>query len=48
MILIVLYMPEGIMGRLGDKSGTSLQRIWKWVGRGDSDEAEVREPEEVG
>jgi len=48
MILIVLYMPEGIMGRLGDKSGTSLQRIWKWVGRGDSDQAEVREPEEVG
>jgi branched-chain amino acid transport system permease protein len=32
LILIVLFMPEGIMGTLGDKSGTSLQRLWrKWL-----------------
>lgn len=28
LILIVLYTPEGIMGRLGDRSATSLQRLW--------------------
>lgn len=48
MILIVLYMPEGIMGRLGDRSGTSLLRIWKWAGRSDGDPEEARQPEEVG
>jgi branched-chain amino acid transport system permease protein len=32
LILIVLFMPEGIMGTLGAKSGTSLQRLWrKWL-----------------
>lgn len=28
LILIVLYVPEGIMGKLGDRGGTSLQRLW--------------------
>ena len=32
LILIVLFMPEGIIGTLGEKSGTSLRRLWdKWV-----------------
>jgi branched-chain amino acid transport system permease protein len=31
LIIIVLGVPEGIMGVLGDRSGTSLQRLWrKW------------------
>ncbi len=38
MILIVLYAPDGIMGRLGDRSGTSLQRIWKLGSRRSDDE----------
>lgn len=29
MILIVLYAPQGIMGKLGDRSGTSLLRVWR-------------------
>ncbi|MDH3308900.1 MAG: hypothetical protein OEO77_15470, partial [Acidimicrobiia bacterium] len=33
LILIVLYTPEGIMGRLGDKSATSLQKVWKRNGK---------------
>ena len=34
LIVIVLYLPEGIMGRLGDRSGTSLQRLWRSRRRG--------------
>lgn len=29
MILIVLYAPQGIMGKLGDRSGTSIFRVWR-------------------
>lgn len=33
LILIVLFVPEGIMGTLGDRSGTSLGRLWgRWFG----------------
>ncbi|HEX6386150.1 MAG TPA: branched-chain amino acid ABC transporter permease [Anaerolineae bacterium] len=33
LILIVLFVPEGIMGTLGDRSSTSLGRLWgKWFG----------------
>ncbi len=28
LIMIVLFVPEGIMGTLGDTSGTSLGRLW--------------------
>ena len=28
LILIVLFVPEGIMGSIGDKSGTSIGRLW--------------------
>lgn len=28
LILIVLFLPEGIVGSLGDSSGTSLGRLW--------------------
>lgn len=28
LILIVLFLPEGIMGTLGDRSSTSLGRLW--------------------
>ncbi|MDH5616477.1 MAG: hypothetical protein OEY62_08055, partial [Acidimicrobiia bacterium] len=28
LILIVLYTPEGIMGKLGDRSAISLQKLW--------------------
>jgi branched-chain amino acid transport system permease protein len=48
MILIVLYMPEGIMGRIGDKSGTSLQRIWRFKGRRGDQIEELPDQEEVG
>ncbi len=31
LILLVLFVPEGIMGVLGDRSGTSLAKLWrKW------------------
>lgn len=37
LILLVLFMPEGILGTLGNKGGTSLARLW---GRGkEQDEA---------
>ncbi len=28
LILIVLYTPDGIMGKLGDPTATSLQKLW--------------------
>ena len=28
LVEIVLFFPEGIMGTLGDRSGTSFGRIW--------------------
>jgi branched-chain amino acid transport system permease protein len=40
LILIVLFLPQGIMGALGDRSGTSLTRLWsKWFGRDEEAEA---------
>jgi branched-chain amino acid transport system permease protein len=48
MILIVLYMPEGIMGRIGDRSGTTLQRIWRFAGRRGDQIEELPDREEVG
>ena len=47
MIMIVLYMPEGIMGRLGNRSATSIQRIWRRTSRGDEATEEVPAAEEV-
>jgi branched-chain amino acid transport system permease protein len=44
LILIVLFLPEGIMGTLGDRSSTSLGRLWgRYVdaGKESSSEAEV-------
>ncbi len=29
LILIVIYTPQGIMGKLGDRRATSLQEVWK-------------------
>ncbi|MCB0088019.1 MAG: hypothetical protein KDE54_08910, partial [Caldilineaceae bacterium] len=28
LIAIVLFLPEGLMGTLGDRSSTSLGRLW--------------------
>jgi branched-chain amino acid transport system permease protein len=37
LIIIVLFIPRGIMGIFGDRSGTSLSEIWgRWVGKGGS------------
>jgi branched-chain amino acid transport system permease protein len=34
LIIIVLFIPRGIVGTLGDKSGTSLGELWgKWLGK---------------
>ncbi len=33
LVVIVLFMPEGILGTLGDRSGTSLGRLLRRVGR---------------
>lgn len=43
LILIVLFVPEGIMGTLGDQSATSLGRLWRrWTGQSPAaEEAEV-------
>ncbi len=38
LIAIVLYLPEGIMGKLGDRSGTSLWRVWRRSPRSDGEE----------
>jgi branched-chain amino acid transport system permease protein len=36
LILIVLFVPEGIMGTLGDRSSTSLGRLWgRYLGEGE-------------
>lgn len=38
LILIVLFVPRGIVGTLGDRSGTSIGEIWgKWLGKGDAE-----------
>ncbi len=39
LIFIVLFMPEGIMGTLGDRSGTSLGKIMRKWFQGSSQEA---------
>jgi len=41
LIIIVLFVPEGIMGTLGDRSGTSLGRLWGRRSSGAHEEAEV-------
>jgi branched-chain amino acid transport system permease protein len=42
LIIIVLFVPEGIMGTLGDRSGTSLGRLWgRWLS-GRHEEAEAQ------
>ena len=33
LVVIVLFMPEGILGTLGDRSSTSLGRLLSRVGR---------------
>ena len=41
LIIIVLFVPEGIMGTLGDRDSTSLGRLWgRYFGR-NTQEAEV-------
>jgi branched-chain amino acid transport system permease protein len=46
LILIVLFMPEGILGTLGDDSGTSLGRLWgRSFGAGEAVNAPVEEAE---
>ena len=42
LIIIVLFLPEGIMGTLGDRSGTSLGRLWGRRLSGTHEEAETR------
>ncbi|MDX1521252.1 MAG: branched-chain amino acid ABC transporter permease [Anaerolineae bacterium] len=38
LIIIVLFAPEGIVGVFGDRSGTSLQRLWrKWFPKASED-----------
>lgn len=46
LILIVLYTPEGIMGKLGDSKAVSLQKLWFRQNQGGDDEA-TAETEEV-
>jgi branched-chain amino acid transport system permease protein len=42
LIIIVLFVPEGILGTLGDRSGTSLGRLWGRWSSGAHEEAELR------
>jgi branched-chain amino acid transport system permease protein len=47
LILIVLFMPEGILGTLDDPASTTLGRIWKrFTGQVEPQEEAVR-PEEA-
>ncbi len=42
LILIVLFVPEGIMGTLGDRSSTSLGRLWgRYLGEDKKPDQEV-------
>ncbi len=46
LILIVLFVPEGIVGSLGDKTGTSLGRLWgKYFS--DTEPIDTSSPEEA-
>ena len=40
LILIVLYTPEGIMGKLGDRNATSLQKLWRRKDKNSTESAE--------
>jgi branched-chain amino acid transport system permease protein len=42
LIIIVLFVPEGIVGTLGDRSGTSLGRLWGRWSSGTHEEAEAQ------
>lgn len=42
LIIIVLFVPNGIIGSFGDKSGTSIQSIvGKWFSKDEADQREV-------
>jgi branched-chain amino acid transport system permease protein len=46
LILIVLFLPEGIVGSLKADSGTSIGRLWgRYFSPGEADEAPVEEAE---
>jgi branched-chain amino acid transport system permease protein len=46
LILIVLFVPEGIVGALGDDSGTSIGRLWnRYFGPPAADESTAEEVE---
>jgi len=46
LILIVLFMPEGIVGSLGDDSGTSLGKLWgRYFGAAEPDDPPTEEAE---
>lgn len=46
LILIVLFVPEGIVGTLGDDSGTSLGRLWnRYFGAPAADDSTAEEVE---
>ena len=39
LIIIVLFIPRGIVGTLGDRSGTSIGELWgKWFGKDQAEE----------
>ena len=42
LIMIVLFVPEGIMGSFGDKSGTNIGRLWaKYIGSASDSEPQA-------
>ena len=46
LILIVLFMPEGIVGTLGDDSGTSIGKLWsRYFGAAESGDSPAEEAE---
>lgn len=47
LIVIVLFVPEGIMGIIGDPSSTSLGRLWKKVTSGSEIEDAYDETESI-